>query len=121
MKKQLAQPETSGYFDPSAQTIVVTDASPVGLGGVLVQKQGSEYRVIMYASRSLSDVERRYSQTEKEALGIVWGSERFHIYLIGSKFELWTDHRPLECIFSPKSKPSARIERWVLPHNHLPL
>ena len=31
-----------------------------------------------------------------------------------SKFELWTDHRPLEFIFSVKSKPSARIERWVL-------
>ena len=54
LKKQLAQPETLGYFDPSARTILVTDASPVGLGGVLVQKQGSEYRVIMYASRSLS-------------------------------------------------------------------
>lgn len=38
--KQLAQPETLGYFDPSAQTIVVTNASLEGLGGVLVQKQG---------------------------------------------------------------------------------
>lgn len=54
LKKQLAQPETLGYFDPYAQTILVTYASLVGLGGVLVQKQGSEYRVIMYASRSLS-------------------------------------------------------------------
>ena len=68
----------------------------------------------MYASRTLTDVERRYSQTEKEALGLVWGCERFHMYLVGSKFELWTDHRPLEFIFSVKSKPSARIERWVL-------
>lgn len=75
-KKQLAQPETVGYFDPSEQTIVVIDASP----GVIVQKHGLEYRVIKYASRSLSDVERRDSQTEKEALGIVWGCKRFHIH-----------------------------------------
>ena len=62
----------------------------------------------------LTDVERRYSQTEKEALGLIWGCERFHMYLVGSKFELWIDHRPLEFIFSVKSKPSARIERWDL-------
>lgn len=35
-------------------------------------------------------------------------------YLFGREFELLTDHKPLECIFSPKSKPSARIERWLL-------
>ena len=79
LKDQLSQASTLGYFDPSAQTIVVTDASPVGLGAVLAQQQGSDYRVIMYASRTLTDVERRYSQTEKEALGLVWGCERFHM------------------------------------------
>ena len=44
---------------------------PVGLGAVLVQEQDGEFRVISYASRSLSDTERRYSQTEKEALALV--------------------------------------------------
>ena len=62
----------------------------------------------------VSDVECRYSQTEKEALGLVWACERFHPYLYGVKFELLTDHKPLEFIYSPRSKPSARIERWVL-------
>ena len=28
--------------------------------------------------------------------------------------ELLTDHKQLEAIFAPKSKPCARIERWVL-------
>lgn len=70
--------------------------------------------MICYASRSLSDVERRYSQTEKEALGLVWACEKFHQYIYGIEFELITDHRPLEFIYSKKSKPSARIERWVL-------
>ena len=67
-----------------------------------------------YASRTLTDVERRYSQTEKEALALVWSCERFHQYLLGRKFALITDHKPLEIIYSTKSKPSARIERWVL-------
>lgn len=36
------------------------------------------------------------------------------MYLIGKEFELIRDHKALEYIFTPKSKPCARIERWVL-------
>jgi hypothetical protein len=36
------------------------------------------------------------------------------MYLIGHDFELLTDHRSLQFIFSPKSKPCARVERWML-------
>ena len=114
LKKRLSSAETLGYYDKNAPTTVIVDASPVGLGAILVQEQNDEYRVISYASRSLSQVERRYSQTEREALAIVWGCERFSVYLIGLEFELLTDHKALECIYGKKSKPCARIERWVL-------
>ena len=50
-----------------------------------------------------ADTERRYSQTEKEALAIVWACERLHAYLYGAECELMTDHKPVECILSPKS------------------
>lgn len=104
-----------GYYDVNDRTQVVADASPVGLGGVLIQfdAQGNS-RIISFASKSLSDVEKRYAQTEKEALALVWVVERFHFYLFGREFELITDHKPLETIFGTKSKPCARIERWVL-------
>ena len=114
LKESLMNAQTLGYFDPKAPTQVIADASPVGLGAVLVQKQGGQSRIIAYASKSLTDVERRYSQTEKEALGLVWACEHFHAYLYGIEFELLTDHRPLEAIYGPKSKPCARIERWLL-------
>ena len=103
-----------GYFDKNAKTKVISDASPVGLGAVLFHDQGGELCVISYASRTLSKIERKYSQTEKEALGIVWAFERFHMYLFGQEFELLSDHKPLEFIFSPKSKPCVSVERWVL-------
>lgn len=114
LKEKLTNAETLGYFDTEAKTQLVTDASPVGLGAVLLQIQNGEKRIISYASRSLTDVEKRYSQTEKEALGIIWVCERFPMYLYGIDFELLTDHKPLEYIYSAKSKPSARISRWVL-------
>jgi hypothetical protein len=104
------------------KTQVIADANPVGLGAVLAQKQGEDYKIICYASRSLSDIQRRYSQTEKEALGLVWACERFHIFLFGKTFELLTDHKPLEFIFSAKSKLCARVEGWVLrmqSHNYV--
>ena len=105
--------DTLAYFEVGCRTSIVADVSPVGLGAVLTQQQGNEWRVIAYASRSLSDVERLYSQTEKEALALVWACERFNLYVFGQQFELETDHKPLVCIYSRLSKLSARIERWV--------
>ena len=51
----------------------------------------------------------------KEALAVVWGCERFNLYLSGvESFQLVTDCKAVEGIYEPKSKPSARVERWVL-------
>ena len=72
-------------------------------------------RAVAFASRSLSDVERRYSQTEKGALAVVWGCEKFSLYLLKiESFQFVTDCKALEVIYRPKSKPSARVERWIL-------
>ena len=122
LKSQVASAPVLAYFDKDMPTRVIADASPVGLGAVLVQEKNGESCAVCYASRSLSQVERRYSQTEKEALALVWACERFHLYLYGlPQFDLVTDHEALKVIYSRKSKPSARIERWVLrlqPYNH---
>ena len=83
----------------------------MGLGAVLTQQQGETWRVNSYASGSLTDVERRYSQTEKEGFALVWAFERFSMYVSGQPFELERDHKPLEHIYSRTSKPCARIER----------
>lgn len=96
LKSALSNKMTLGYWDPKDKTILITDASPVGLGAVLIQTNENGPRVISYAAKSLSEVERRYAQTEKEALGLVWACERFYYYLLGRPFELHTDHKPLE-------------------------
>ena len=115
LKSNRGRTQTLAYFDRNAEVAkLITDASPVGLGAVLTQVQEGQERVIAYASHAFTGVERRYSQTEREALGLVWGCERFHMYLYGMEFTLLTDHKPLETIYSTSSHNSARIERWVL-------
>ena len=84
------------YFDPNKGTVLIVDASPVGLAALLTQ----DNKIIAYANRPLTHVENRYSQTEKEGLAIVWFLERFHLYLYGHKFTLVSDHQPLETIFN---------------------
>lgn len=114
LKHLIGNIDCLGYFDPTDHTILVTDASGVGLGAVLVQIHQGRTRIISYASRSLSETEQRYPPIEKEALAIVWGVERFKVYLLGISFVLETDHRPLEVLFTVNSRPTARIERWML-------
>ena len=92
LEELMAKAFTLAYFDSKAFTKVIAYTSLVGLCAVLVQQQGKNQRVICYASRSLTDVDRRYSQTEKEALALVWACESFHMYLYGKVFELQMDH-----------------------------
>ena len=114
LKQKMAEASALAYFDKNTPTKITTDASPVGLGAVLVQEQDDAWTPVCYASRSLTGCEQRYSQTEKEALGVVWAYERFDVYVHGMTFVVETDHKPLEVIYGPRSRPCARIERWVL-------
>ena len=92
------------HFDPKMLTGLACDASTVGIGAVIYQKDpdGSE-RPIAYAFKTLSNRERNYSQIEREALSIVLhGIKKFHQHLYGHKFSLLTDYKPLLAIFSPR-------------------
>ena len=114
-----------GYFDLRKETKIIVDASPVGLGAMLVQcdLKAGQGQIIAYASRSLADTEKRYSQLKKEAFAIVFGIERFRTYIYGLQFTLVTDHRPLVYLFNKTCpKPSMHIDRWCLrlqPYNFI--
>lgn len=102
-------------FNKAHETFIFTDASPNALGAVLVQRTGKttngkpEEKMIACASKTLTEVERRYSQTQKEALAAVWGIERFYYYLMGRKFTLRTDANALRFIYKTSPKESKRV------------
>lgn len=107
-----------GYFDPEDVTEVYVDASPVGLGAVLVQRHEGVPRVISFASKGLTAAERVYPQTQREALAVVWAVEKFYLYLFGLHFTIFTDHKTLEFIYGNKHQEGkralSRAEGWAL-------
>ena len=105
------------YFDTAKRSLLIVDGSPLCICPILAQRDKSTelYWIISYASRALSPIESRYSQTDIEGLSLVWGIEHFRLFLLGTEFDVYTDHKALEAIFNnPKSKPPACIERWML-------
>ena len=71
LKQMITHSDTLAYHKVGCRTRIIADASPVGLGAVLTQLQENVWRVIAYASSSLSDEEKLYSQTKKEVLALV--------------------------------------------------
>ena len=86
----------------------------MGWGAVLYQKQDDgTHRVIAYASRTLSKSEKNYDAHKLEFLALKWSvTERFHEYLYGGKFEVYTDNNPLTYILTT-AKLDAMGQRWV--------
>ena len=70
---------------------------------VLLQEANNEWQPIAYSSRTMTEMERRYTQIEKEALSLTWAAEKFSMYLLGRSFHMETDHKPLVPLLSTKS------------------
>ncbi|XP_043212021.1 uncharacterized protein LOC122376289 [Amphibalanus amphitrite] len=95
------------------QFVLRTDASDKGIGAVLLQSHDGDLFPVSYASKKLSERERKYSTMERECLAVVWGVRKFQLYLYGRPFVLQTDHQPL--VFLNKAKLlNDRIMRWAL-------
>ena len=91
-----------------------TDASAVGLGAVLLQRdEKGEEHVVSFLSRSLTMPERNYSATERECLAVIWAIEKLRSYLEGVAFTVYTDHYSLLWLLKLK-QPTGRIARWAI-------
>jgi hypothetical protein len=97
LKKILFDAPSLSYPDFSLPFFIATDASNVGIGAVIYQihpeKQNKQY--ISFQARSLSVSERNYSATKRELLAIVFALKKFHKYVWGTYFTLYTDHKAL--------------------------
>jgi len=107
-----AQPLT--FPRPDIPFILRTDASNVGIAGVLLQEIdfGGETRQLPIAcvSRKLSAAERKYATIEAEALAIVFSLTRLRQFISG-RVTILTDHSNLQFL---RNSENARVQRWSL-------
>ena len=68
------------------------DASEFAIGAVLGQRENGKPYMIYYASKTLNEVQRNYTTTEKELLVVVFALDKFRAYLVGSFIVVFTDH-----------------------------
>lgn len=107
------------HYNPEGLLVVASDASPIGIGAVLshILPDGSE-KPIAFASRTLNESERNYSQLDKEALALVFSVKYFHQFIYGREFILRTDHKPLVSIFGEKKgipvMAAHRLQRYAI-------
>lgn len=122
VKDMLSSTATLVPYDETRSIIIACDASEQGLGAVLLQIMGDKQeRPIAYASRTLTEVEKKYAPIDREALALIFGVTKFKMYIWGRHFILRTDHKPLERIFGEKRDlPKVinnRLIRWALNMN----
>lgn len=108
-----------GYYSSAEPLDLFVDASPIGLGAVVVQYNNDAVpRIIACASKALTITEQRYPHTQKEALAVVWAVERFSYYLLGRSFVIRTDAEANEYIFHTNhrlgKRAVSRAETWAL-------
>lgn len=114
IKSVLATYPVVQIFDLKKTTTVTTDAIETAVSAIISQNNNP----VLYLSRRLTLAEQRYSNIEREALAVVYTCRRARHLLLGKKFLLQRDHRPLEFIFHPSRDlakvTSARILQWAL-------
>ena len=102
VKEEVSKPTTLALYDPDAPTKISADASSHGLGAVLLQQSNEVWSPVAFASRSMSETERRYAQIEKEALAMTWACEKFANFILGKHIQVVTDHKPLVPLLGQK-------------------
>ncbi|EER08388.1 retrovirus polyprotein, putative [Perkinsus marinus ATCC 50983] len=91
-----------------------TDASDVGYGGVLIQRDAEHReRVIAYGSRAVGDLERSWTSQEKECYAAVIFVEEFRPYLQDRPFKLVTDAANLRWLLTTEHT-TPRLMRWAI-------
>lgn len=125
LKSSLAKGPVVAHPRPGLDYHLRTDAAagddknPGGFGAVLTQEwpEDGKERVISYASRALKDFEKNYSPYLLELAAAAWAIDYYHVYLKGRKFQLYTDHKPLEALSTIHKKTLNRLQQQMLEYD----
>ena len=113
LKDQLSNSPILKYPNFNKEFIIHTDASVTGIGACLLQLFEGKLHPIAYVSRSLTEAQRKYSTTKREALGLVYALQQFRYLILAYPVHVYTDHFPLVGIFQNKTNEPC-LNRWAL-------
>ena len=114
LKSKLIESPVLVYPNFSKDFCLETDASAKGLGAILSQLGEDKKRhPVAYASRALSDSERRYAITELETLAVVWAMSHFHHYLYGHNVTVFTDHSAVKAVLTNPGANGKHARWWI--------
>ncbi|CAH2103297.1 unnamed protein product [Euphydryas editha] len=114
LKSKLIERPVLALYDPTAETELHTDASKVGIGGILLQRPtGSQdsFHSVAYYSRQTTPEERNFHSYELETLAVICALKKFRVYLLGKPFKVVTDCSALRSTFEKRDL-IPRIARW---------
>jgi len=112
LKDLISEDAELRYFDTTKSVHIECDASYDGLGAVMLQDD----KPVCYASRTLTEVEKRYHPMELECLAVLFACSKFDQYIYGNKeVRIFSDHQPLESIFKKDmDKSPLRLQKMLL-------
>ncbi|GKC13148.1 reverse transcriptase domain-containing protein [Tanacetum coccineum] len=92
---------------------LMCDASDFTVGAILGQKEGRNFHLIYFVSKTLNAAQQNYTITKKELMVVVFAFDKFQSYLALSKTIVYTDHSALRHLFK-KQDAKPRLIRWIL-------
>ena len=113
IKSRLVEAPIMAKPDWNMELEIMCDASDFAMGAVLGQKAEKVFKAINYASKTFNEAQENYSTTGKEMLAIVFASEKFRPYILGSQVIIHTDHAVIKYLMA-KKEAKPRLIRWVL-------
>jgi transposase InsO family protein len=114
VKSALTSNEVMAYPQVNKPFKLFTDASQYAVGAVLVQEDNTGTdRVIHYVSHQLSSTQQKWAAIEREAYAVVYAVKKLHTYLHGATTTVYTDHKPLKCLFT-KQMDNTKVQRWAI-------
>jgi len=115
LKIMLSDKPILNLYRVKAETELHTDASALGYGAILLQRNNEDQRFhpVYYFSGKTTPAEAKYSSYELEVLAIVKALKKFRVYLLGIAFTIVTDCRAFTLTMSKKDL-CVRVARWAL-------
>lgn len=112
LKQKLIERPVLALYDPKAETQLHTDASKMGIAGILLQKnEAGVFQPIAYYSRQTNSDEQKLHSYELETLAVIASLNRFRVYLLGIPFIICTDCNALRTTLTKRDL-VPRIARW---------